>query len=109
MQRFLYACLPAHKFTLTNLLCFSMFCFSGSFLFASVLVLLQLFSDTILLRFSREELLFSGVLLFDFMALHMRRAAVCKFAGSRLAFVVVFSLRRQLVPNWTFSGDLIHH
>ena len=48
-------------------------------------------------------------LLFDFMVLHMRRAAVCKFAGSRLAFVVVFSLRRQLVPNWTFSGDLIHH
>ena len=54
-------------------------------------------------------LLFSGVLLLDFMALHMRRAAVCKFAGSCLAFVVVFSWRRQLVPNWTFSGDLIHH
>ena len=107
MQRFLYACLPAYKFTLTNLLCFSTFCFRSSFLFASLLVLLQLFSGS-LLRFSREELLFSGVLLFDFMALHMRRAAVCKFAGSRFALVVPFLRCRGLVSNWMFTGESIH-
>ena len=89
---------------LLTLLCFSTFCFSGSFLF---LLLLQLFSGS-LLRFSREELLFSGVLLFDFMALHMRRAAVCKFAGSRFALVVPFLRCSGLVSNWMFTGESIH-
>ena len=69
------------------------------------------FNSPLALFFVSLEKSFSLVVFFriDFMVLHMRRAAVCKFAGSRLAFVVVFSLRRQLVPNWTFSGDLIHH
>ena len=79
------------------------------FFFASVLVLLQLFSDSLLFVSLEKSFSLVVFLLLDFMALHMRRAAVCKFAGSRLAFVVVFSWRRQLVPNWTFSGDLIHH
>ena len=92
---------------LLTLLCFSTLCFSGSLLFASVLVLLRLSSGS-LLRFSREELLFSGVLLFDFMVLHVRRAAVCKFAGRRFAFVVLFLRCRGLVSKWMFTGESIH-
>ena len=47
-------------------------------------------------------------LLFDFMALHVRRAAVCKFAGSRFALVVPFLRCRGLVSNWMFTGESIH-
>ena len=53
-------------------------------------------------------LLFSGVLLLDFMALHMRRVSVCKFAGSRFALVVLFLRCRGLVSNWMFTGESIH-
>ena len=110
MQRFLYACLPARKFTLTNLLCF----FDVLFLVVRFFLLLFWFffnSSLDLFFFVSLEKSFSLVvfLLFDFMALHVRRAAVCKFAGSRSALVVLFLRCRELVPNWMFTGDLIHH
>ena len=84
---------------LLTLLCFSTFCFSGSFLF---LLLLQLFSGS-LLRFSREELLFSGVLLFDFMALHMPE----RLSANPQAAVLLSWWFSRGVGNWYQIGCLV--
>lgn len=108
MQRFLYACLPAHKFT-----------FANSFMFLDVLFLVVrfflllfwfFFNSSLTFFFVSLEKSFSLVvfLLFDFMVLHVRRAAVCKFAGSRFALVVLFLRCSGLVSNWMFTGESIH-
>ena len=76
---------------LLTLLCFSTLCFSVSFLFASVLVLLQLFFSALFSVSLEKNFSLVVFLLFDFMELHMREVAVCKFTGSRFAFVVIFS------------------